>query len=196
MLIQFDVANTEEQFEQILQLQRQNLMGAVSAEQQAREGFVYAKHTVPLLKTMSAHLPQVVAIQEGRVVGYNLAMHAAMSETVPSLIPMFSEFEKCQYKGKSLKDYHFIVGGQVCVARAFRGQGLLKKLYQATSTRVPQDYQLCVTEIAVSNAVSLSAHQKLGFEIIRTYNDGETDWHIVAWEMCRPQSDQSSERHS
>jgi hypothetical protein len=102
MAIHFDVARTEEHFEQILQLQRQNLMGAISEEQQAREGFVFAEHTAPLLKKMAVHLPQVVASHEGQVIGYNLAMNAAMRDEVPSLRPMFDEFERCQYKDRPL----------------------------------------------------------------------------------------------
>jgi L-amino acid N-acyltransferase YncA len=183
MLIQFDFATTEKHFEQILELQRQNLIGTLSEEQQAREGFVFAEHTLSVLKKMATHLPQVVAFHEGKVVGYNLAMLSAMRDTLPSLIPMFDEFEKSQYKGRPLREYKFIVGGQVCVSREFRGQGLLKKLYHATRDSLPQDYQLCVTEIAVNNTVSLNAHKKMGFETIRSYFDGKTQWDIVAWEL-------------
>jgi hypothetical protein len=38
MEIVFEVASTEQHFEQILQLQKQNLFNAISAEQQAQQG--------------------------------------------------------------------------------------------------------------------------------------------------------------
>jgi hypothetical protein len=48
---------------------------------------------MPLLQMMAAHLPQVVAISHGKVIGYNLAMPVAMKDAMPSLISMFTEFE-------------------------------------------------------------------------------------------------------
>ena len=40
MEIVFEAASTEQHFEQILQLQKQNLLGAISEEQQAQQGFL------------------------------------------------------------------------------------------------------------------------------------------------------------
>ena len=53
MEVILDVASTEQHFEQILHLQRQNLISAISEEQQALQGFVFAEHTIPLLKMMA-----------------------------------------------------------------------------------------------------------------------------------------------
>jgi hypothetical protein len=121
MEIVFDIAATEQHFAQILDLQQQNLMRALSAEQQVQQGFVFAEHTMALLTLMAAHLPQVIAISQGTVIGYNLAMPVAMKQAMPSLVPMFTEFERCTYHGRPLATYHFMVGGQVCVAKDFRG---------------------------------------------------------------------------
>jgi GNAT superfamily N-acetyltransferase len=183
MEIAFDVASTDQHFEQILKLQRRNLFSAISEEQQAQQGFVFAEHTVPLLKLMASHLPQVIAVNHGRVIGYNLAMTSSMEAELPSLAPMFVEFERSQYRGKPLSTYNFMVGGQVCVDEDFRGQGLLSRLYHETRNRVYPDYQLCVTEIARRNEVSLRAHLKMGFEVISTYHDGKELWDVVAWDL-------------
>jgi len=125
MEIVFEVASTEQHFEQILQLQKQNLFSTISEEQQAQQGFVFAEHTMSLLKMMAAHLPQVIVVSNGKVIGYNLAMPVSMKNEMPSLVPMFTEFERSKYKGRLLTAYHFMVGGQVCVDKDFRRQGLL-----------------------------------------------------------------------
>jgi GNAT superfamily N-acetyltransferase len=176
-------AFSDAHFEGILELQRRNLYVAVSAEQQAQEGFVFAEHDFQLLKKMASYLPQVIALYDGKVVGYNLAMTSAMQDELKSLTPMFNEFKKSSYKGKPLAEYQFMVGGQVCVDKDFRGQGLLSKLYHETRSQVQSNYQLCVTEIAQRNLRSLQAHQKMGFEIIRTYRDEKELWDIVVWDM-------------
>lgn len=183
MEIIFDVASTDQHFEQILQLQKQNLFSSISADQQAQQGFVFAEHTVPILKMMAAELPQVIAVSNGRVIGYNLGMPVSMRNEIPSLIPMFTEFERCIYKGRPLSAYRYIVGGQVCVDKDFRGQGLLSKLYHETKTRVRPDYQLCVTEVSARNNAGLNAHQKMGFEVVSTYHDGKELWKIVVWDF-------------
>jgi GNAT superfamily N-acetyltransferase len=179
--IVIDVASTEEQFNQILQLQQDNLVDAISEEQQAQHGFVFAEHTLPLLKRMATFLPQVVALSDGKVIGYNLALHVAMKDEVPKLVPMFHEFEQSEYRGRPLKKYKFVVGGQVCVDKKFRRQGLMSRLYHETKKRVPSEFEICVTEVAARNIISLRAHEKMGFEVVNTYDDGKELWKVVVW---------------
>lgn len=181
----FKTASTKEDFEQILELQRQNLYTLISKEDQENQGFVFAEHTLELLQTMANDLPQIVALSNGKVIGYNLAMTASMKTILPSITPMFQAFETCSFNGKPLKDYNYIVGGQVCVDRDFRGNGLLSRLYNETKNQVSMVYEACVTEISVRNSRSLKAHQKLGFEVIGTYNDGVEQWNIVSWDFKR-----------
>jgi len=183
MEIVFETAVTDHHFEQILDLQKQNLYSSLSPEQQVQQGFVFAEHTMDRLKTMAAEIPQVIALYDGKVVGYNLAMTSGMKNILPSLVPMFEEFEKTVFKGKLLGEYKYMVGGQICVAAAFRGQGLLSKLYQETRRRIPESYQLCVTEISDRNQNSLKTHQKMGFEIAGSYHDGQEPWNVVVWEF-------------
>src|ERR1700761_786962 len=121
MQITFQPATLNEHFEQILALQEQNLYKSLSAERQAEQGFVFAEHTTELLKSMAANLSQIIALADGKVVGYNLAMHVSMKDHLPSLAPMFAEFEKCTYKDGMLTDHQFVIGGQVCVDSNFRG---------------------------------------------------------------------------
>jgi GNAT superfamily N-acetyltransferase len=178
-----DIASTDEHFQQILQLQRENLFSEISEEQQTQQGFVYAEHTVALLKMMSSQLPQVIAISSERVVGYNLAMPVSMKTAIPRLVPMFEQFERSKYRGRPLSSYRFVVGGQICVDKNFRGQGLLTRLYYETRRRVIPDYQLCVTEVSTRNTVSLKAHLKMGFEEVSSYHDGKDLWIVVVWNL-------------
>src|SRR4030095_6909608 len=97
--ISVDVARTEHQFNQILQLQQANLVNVINEDQQTKHGFVFAEHTLALLQKMSTFLPQVVALSNDRVIGYNLALHVSMKHEIPKLVPMFHEFEQSEYKG-------------------------------------------------------------------------------------------------
>ena len=127
-MITLATASTDEHLEQILALQRRYHLKSVSAEVQSAEGFVFAEHTLGLLQRMAAQSPQAIALDRGKVVGYCLSLHASLKAEVPSLVPMFEQFGECMYRGKPLPSYRFIVGGQVCVDRDYRGQRLLSRL--------------------------------------------------------------------
>lgn len=180
------IASSDHDLEGILALQQRYLARAVSQQQQALEGFVFAEHTLPILKRMAAQSPQAIAVADGRVVGYCLSMPLSLQDELPSLRPMFDQFGSCFYRQRPLCDYRFIVGGQVCVDRPYRGKGLLARLYEQLRLSLPFPCDLCVTEIATRNVVSVRAHQKMGFESVATYSDDQEEWVIVAWDLSRP----------
>nr|WP_199159175.1 hypothetical protein [Pedobacter sp. ASV2] len=185
--ITFAMASIDRHFDEIIQLQRSNHHQSLSSDQQTENGFLFAEHTVDILKKMAVRMPQIIALNKERVIGYNLAMDQSMAGDLPMLTPMFQEFEKCIYKGKPLSQYRFMVGGQVCVDKQFRGMGLLRRLYEETRRSVNDRFQMCVTEISVRNEISLKAHQKMGFQIAGSYNDGREMWNIVVWEFNKKQ---------
>ncbi len=183
------IAESDAEFEQILELQRQYHVRTLDPEVQRVEGFVFAEHSLPLLRRMAAELPQAIALSDGKVVGYCLAMARALREDIPSLTPLFAHLEHCTFDGAPVTARGFWVGGQVCVDRAFRGQRLLARLYEAIARAVPPDHTLCVTEIAFRNEVSRRAHAHLGFVPISAYSDGQEEWEVVAWDVRRVQRD-------
>ena len=182
-MITLTVASTDEHLEQILALQRRYHLNALPAEVQSAEGFVFAQHTLELLRRMAVLSPQAVALADGRVIGYCLSLHVSLKAEVPSLVPMFDQFSRCAYREMPLAAYRFIVGGQVCVDREHRGKGLLSRLYEQLRRSVRDAYDLCVTEVATRNAVSLRAHERMGFEAISSYEDSGERWVIVAWDL-------------
>ncbi|MBB5634509.1 GNAT superfamily N-acetyltransferase [Pedobacter cryoconitis] len=181
--IVLEIAATDLHFNQILALQKENLYSSIGVAEQEKQGFVFAEHSLMLLKKMAGYLPQVIATCNDQVIGYNLAMHVSLKNELESLLPMFNEFERCYYQGKLLGSYNYMVGGQVCVHHDFRGQGLLRKLYHETRNRLAGQYQLCVTEISTRNINSLKVHQRMGFEVIGTYRDEKELWNVVVWQL-------------
>ncbi len=185
-MIEITVASTDRHFEEILALQRRYHTRTLSREVQDVEGFVFAEHTVPLLRRMAAQSPQAIALSDGSVVAYCLTLPPSLRAEVPSLIPMFEQFERTVYRGRPLTAWRFFVGGQVCVDREHRGQGLLARLYERLRTSLAPERELCVTEISTRNQVSLRAHEKMGFDVVAGYSDAQEEWVIVAWDLSRP----------
>ncbi len=172
---------TLQQLPQILDLQQRNHRSRLAAEQQTSDGFVFVEHSLDQLAALASQLPQVVAVQDGRVVGYSLCMGPGMREDIPSLAPMFAQFDRMQFRGRRLADWDYVVGGQVCVDAAFRGRGLIGALYRGARDLLPSSVELCVTEVAIRNAVSLRAHYRIGFETVDRYRDEAEHWEVIAW---------------
>jgi len=182
-MVKTDIATSDSQFEQILSLQQQYSQQVLTPRQQQSEGFVFLQHTLPLLKKMAAKLPQAIALQENQIVGYCLSLSLSLQSSFPRLEPMFDQFTYCRYREKRLADYCFFVGGQVCVDRDFRGQGISSRLYNHIRRTLSAQYELCVTEVSTRKQASVHAHKKMGFETILTYSDDNEQWKILAWNL-------------
>ena len=91
-MIKLDIASSDHHFEQILDLQRRYHTEALAPEVQQEEGFVFAQHSVPLLRRMAEKLPQAIALADDAVVGYCLALPLSLRSELPMLAPMFDQF--------------------------------------------------------------------------------------------------------
>jgi hypothetical protein len=164
----------------ILALQVANREVNLDPAEAARDGFVTAVHTRPILEAMHARLPSVVARREGEVVGYALSMDLACGPLVPALEPMFDNFAALRFDGRALTSFRFYVMGQVCVARAVRGGGVFDALYAGHRRWFADRFELLVTDVAIRNHRSRRAHARVGFVDLHRYRDAEDDWMTIA----------------
>ncbi|GAB3167280.1 GNAT family N-acetyltransferase [Telluribacter humicola] len=176
-------AQTDEDLQQILDLQRKNLKANISEQTKREQGFVTVSHEWEQLQLMQSLTPQVVAKSEGKVVAYALAMLPQMGTLIPDLQPMFEIIDEVEWEGRYLRDCRYYVMGQICVDEAYRGQGLFDALYRKHSELYSADYELLVTEISTSNHRSQRAHERVGFRTIHTHVDHVDNWNIVAWDL-------------
>jgi hypothetical protein len=79
------------------------------------------------------------------------------------------------------KDGNKVVG-QLCVAKEYRGQDLVQKLYGHFRDCLSKEFTYLVTDIAQANTRSLKAHQKRGFQVINEFMYGGVKWDIVLWD--------------
>lgn len=184
-MITYTTSKTDNDLEQILELQKQNLATRLTAEQIASQGFVTVAHSFQDLHNMNSIEEHVIAKDNERVIAYLLAMTVHSRFDIPILMPMFDMFEQVEYQNKKIADWRYIVVGQVCVAAGYRGKGIFDACYATYRNNFKDRYDFAITEIATRNQRSLNAHKRIGFEVIHEYNapDGE-GWNIVVWSMC------------
>lgn len=179
MAIQFKLTETEAELRGILDLQKQNLLSQISEEERNDQGFVTVQHSLDQLQLMHRIESHVIAKDEEKVIGYILAMTKESKDLVPILVPMFEQFDRLIFGEKLLSDYNYMVIGQICVDKSYRGQGIFDKMYELYRSTFSDRYDFAITEIALSNLRSLKAHQRLGFRIIHEFNDSTQNWAIV-----------------
>ncbi|MEX0275373.1 MAG: N-acetyltransferase family protein [Flavobacteriaceae bacterium] len=166
-------AQTKEELHQILELQRRNLPNALSRDEMQKEGFVTVAHTFDILKRMNDVCPHILAKHNDKVIGYALCMHPSFEQEIPILRPMFHEIKTVH------KNHDFMVMGQICIAKPFRGQGIFQKMYAAMKTSLPPEFSKIITEVDAQNQRSLTAHTAVGFKKIKQYRANGKEWILI-----------------
>lgn len=182
-MISYTTAETKSDLDGILKLQEENLAENLDPSEIKSQGFVTVHHSFETLKKLNDMERHIIAKENEKVIGYTLAMAKQAGTLIPVLYPMFDSFNKIFYEGKKVNDYHFLVMGQVCVAKDFRGKGIFSGCYLAYREHYQKKYDFTITEIASTNTRSLHAHKNLGFEPVHTYKDPDnSEWAVVIWD--------------
>ncbi|MFC3560869.1 GNAT family N-acetyltransferase [Pedobacter jamesrossensis] len=182
-MISITTSSSEQDLEGILKLHKENLSSNLSIEEKQNQGFVTVAHSMIDLKKMQQYEPNIIAKDGEKVIAYVLGMTAKSKDDIPILVPMFNGFNYIEYKGKPISEYAYIVVGQVCVDKNYRGQGLFDKSYQAYREYFQTLYDFAVTEVATTNLRSINAHKRLGFEeIYRAKDENGLEWSVVIWD--------------
>jgi hypothetical protein len=183
MLLAKTVSHSKE-LRQILDLQQLYLRGKSDRQKEHRHGFLTVEHTLAILKQMHRLEPSIIVTHQGQLAGYALAMSTLCRDQIPVLRPMFTSLDELRYRNKPVMDQPFYVMGQICVAEAWRGQGVFDLLYSKHREVFAGRYEFVITEISTSNSRSLRAHERVGFTTIHVHRDAVDQWAIVAWDWC------------
>jgi ribosomal protein S18 acetylase RimI-like enzyme len=180
-MITYTTSKTENELLGILELQKKNLPTNLTEEEIFREGFVTVVHNFDALKKMNDIEQHVIAKDGDKVIAYLLAMTSKSKGDIPVLLSMFENFDKITFQKRKLSDCNYIVVGQVCVAKDYRGLGILDSCYDEYKKKFQKKYDFAITEIALKNQRSINAHKRIGFREIYRFTD-EVEWSIVVWE--------------
>ncbi|GAA4208562.1 hypothetical protein GCM10022289_32620 [Pedobacter jeongneungensis] len=181
-MITITTSSTTKELKGILELQKQNLKQDLTPQQIKEQGFVTVSHSLDDLEKMHLHEPNIIAKDGDVVAAYVLGMTVQSKNDIPRLVEMYESFDHIIYREKPVSDYSYIVVGQVCVGKDYRGKGLFDQCYDAYKDYFKGKYDFAITEIASINLRSMHAHKRIGFEVIHTYTDNtDVEWNVVVW---------------
>jgi hypothetical protein len=175
---------TDDDVRGILALQQKNLKKNLTSEQIKSQGFLTVEHKFSVLKAMNDAHPSVIVKDGDIIVAYCLAMLPQFRNDVPELIALFDTIDKIDYESQTLKDFKYVVMGQVCVGEGYRSMGFFDGMYQKLREELSAKFELCVTDISTNNSRSLKAHARVGFIPVKDFHDailGEV-WRVVVWD--------------
>lgn len=178
-MIEVKLVSAEDEIEQIKSLQEMNLRQHLTDEEAASQGFLTASYSIDYLKEMNAAFPSVIAKDKETVVGYAMITTKEVREGHDLLKDLFENIDRCQYEGKQLRNTNYVVVGQLCVAKAYRGLNLVKKMYDFFADAVKNEHPYMVTDVDCDNHRSLKAHTNAGFQVIDYLIYGGKKWDIV-----------------
>jgi GNAT superfamily N-acetyltransferase len=173
-------ADRDDHLQGILDLQRRNLPGNLDEAEARSQGFVTVRHSLGDLQQMNVIERHAIAVDGKSVVAYLLAMTPASRNNVPVLIPMFEMIDTIVYEDRPIAAYGYIVVGQACVDKLYRGKGVFDAIYHHYVQYFRERYRLIITEIDATNTRSLRAHIRFGFRTVKEYTaPNGVSWHIV-----------------
>lgn len=174
-MITYTTSKSNEELMQILELQKRNLQENLEDEEKVLQGFVTVKHSLEILQQMNNTCPHTIAKQNNKVIGYALSMTKNFASDIDVLKPMFLEISK------TIKEENYIVMGQICIDKEYRGIGVFRGLYKHMAEEVcKSNYDIIITEIDVKNERSLNAHKNIGFKNRKDYFFENKNWRIVS----------------
>ena len=177
------LASTSAELQGILTLQKKNLKDNLTNEEFNKEGFVTLKHDIDTLKLMSSYANQIIAVDEGEVIGYALVMARQLRDKIPILKPMWVKLDELAFGNVKISNSKFYIMGQICIDIAYRGHGIFAKLYNMHKVEFRSDNDYCITEVSADNLRSLNAHEKVGFVNIHSFSDKTDTWNILLLDL-------------
>ena len=181
-MVQVTRASSEADLIGIQYLQKANLKRIIGEEEAAKEGFVTAEYSLDLLKAMHELGASVIAKDGDKVVGYALVTTKEIYGQHDLLDDLFNVLNKLNFDGKELKESPYVLVGQLCVGKGYRGIGLVQKMYNFFKESYANKYDYLITDVADNNPRSLKAHIKSGFQVIHSIDYGGVKWDIVLWD--------------
>lgn len=159
----------------------ENARDALS-EETRRNGFLTGHFTVEKFAAMANNLAIVVADDKGEIAGFLCATTRDMANPAPIIQVMLAACERVSFRNRRLSDWNVFIYGPVCVASAYRGQGVLKGLFARLKQEVTGKYDAGVAFVDRENPYSLHAHvQGLGITDAGSFEFKSHAYHILAF---------------
>jgi hypothetical protein len=146
-----------EDYPAILDLQSTNFIANLH-EDDRKQGFLSAQFTAEQTALIAEDLGTMLAVVDDHVAGFLCAFRKEFDTGSPVIATMLESYDRLSFDGEPLSSFSSYIYGPVCIARDYRGRGLLRGLYEAQKKDLAGRFEIGVAFVSRSNPHSLEAH--------------------------------------
>ena len=177
--LQFRAATTSD-IDGITLLQSLNLFDNIAADERSG-GFVTVPFTSEQLQNRIDDNAAFVAQHDDEIIAYALCGGWDFYAQWPIFPFMIGRMEGVIWNDCTLGSRSTFQYGPVCIAREWRGQQVLPRLFDVLRKSLAPRFSAGLTFINAQNERSLAAHRKLGMEIIDEWSFNGRDYFTFAF---------------
>jgi hypothetical protein len=170
----------------ILTLQELYLVSNLS-EREKEAGFVTTPFTTTQLTDIIEQEGLFIAKDGSRIVAYIFAGSWNFFSQWPIFNYITAQFPDLRFLDFNITTTHTFQYGPICIAKEYRGQGLINSFFEFMRIHLVKKYPLSLTFINKINIPSTKAHtEKLKWTIIADFIFNNNEYYILAYDMNQP----------
>lgn len=175
-------AQSKEDYEAISALNTLNHKAFLTQDVIQSQGFVTWAYPVALLEKMAAYAPSVICTDGDNLAGYALTAPLDCAAVHPELAQLLEKMKVVQFQGQPLSAYRHYIMGQLCVAEAYRGMGVVEMMYEFHRKQFYPRYEMMALTISTANTRSIRVHERIGFQEVHHFEDHHGAWKAYVWD--------------
>lgn len=180
--IQLEVAKLSD-IDGVLALQKLYLVSNLS-EEGKKSGFVTTPFSVEQLTSVIDNEGLYIAKDNNKIIAYLFAESWDFFSQYPIFEYMISLFPQLSFLDFEINATTSFQYGPICIDKNYRGQGLLKLLFEFMRIHLVKRYPLGLTFINKTNIPSYKAHtEKLNWTVIGDFQFNDNNYYILAYDM-------------
>lgn len=169
----------------VLALQELYLVSNLS-EEQKKQGFVTTPFTSVQLQEVIERQELFVAKNNDEIIAYIFAGSWDFYKQWPIFNYMIELFPTLSFLEQAITLQNSFQYGPICIHKNYRGQGIIKPLFEIMRAQLSKKYPLGLTFINKTNIPSTRAHtEKLQWHIISDFKFNTNEYHILAYDMTQ-----------
>ena len=163
-------------------------------EEEKKNGFVTTLFTPDQLTELIEQEDGISLACDGdKVVAYAMAGSWQFWSKWPLFQYMIANLPNTQYLGQTLTTENSYQYGPVCIDMAYRGQGVLQKLFAHSARQMNKRYPILITFINHVNPRSFKAHtEKVGLEVIKNFSFNGNNYYELGYDTSRALQDKTT----
>ena len=171
---------------QIEELQKKYHVSFIS-EEDKKSGFVTTLFTREQLTELIEKEDGIsLAFDEDKVVAYAMAGSWEFWSKWPLFQYMIADLENVTYLGRQLTTENSYQYGPVCIDMAYRGQGVLQRLFAHSARQMGRRYPILITFINHLNPRSFTAHtKKVGLDVIKDFSFNGNNYYELGYDTSK-----------